>query len=164
MNKNVKKSLIVIAIVILLFIAVWLMYDAMKEKPVDSKQTNANLVDENTGLDNFINGLFENITSDKKEENKVEENTAKEDKTDNNEEKEKNEAQEAGTSGESVTSKEERAVELVKKEWGETEGLYFSNDAIDTEGRYIVSVHDRSTTNTLAFFIVDVDSGLVTKK
>lgn len=164
MNKNVKKSLIVIAIVILLFVAIWLMYDVVKEKPVDSEQTNANFVDENTGLDNFINGLFENVTSDKPEENKVEENIVKEDKTDNNEETEENDVQEAGTSGESVTSKEERAVELVKKEWGETEGLYFSNDAIDTEGRYIVSVHDRSTTNTLAFFIVDVDSGLVTKK
>lgn len=166
MNKTVKNSLILIAIVVVIFGIIWFAYDAVKEKPEDTKQVNTNLVDENAGLDNVINQLFENATpTDKGTENKVEENKIKDtDKNNKNEDNKKNEESEEQTSSESITSKEERAVELVKKEWGDTEGLYFSNDAIDSEGRYIVSVHDKSTTNTLAFFLVDVESGLVTKK
>ncbi len=165
MNKAVRNSLILIISMVLTFGIIWLIYDVVKGKPVDSEQTNANLVDGNAGLDNVINQLFENATvTDKVTENAVEENEIKDtDKKDDKNEEDEKESEEE-TSSESITSKEERAIELVKKEWGDTEGLYFSNDAIDVEGRYIVSVHDKSTTNTLAFFLVDVDSGLVTKK
>ena len=68
------------------------------------------------------------------------------------------------SSTESVTSKEQKAIELVKKQWGDTNGVYFSNMSIDSQGRYIVSVNDKRSTKTLAFFVVDVEKGTVTKQ
>ena len=65
---------------------------------------------------------------------------------------------------ESVTTREEKAVELVKKEWGSTDGVYFSNESIDAQGRYIVSVRDKMTTTSLAFYLVDIDKQLVTQQ
>lgn len=36
--------------------------------------------------------------------------------------------------------------------------------SIDSQGRYIVSVNDKRSTKTLAFFVVDVEKGTVTKQ
>lgn len=160
MDKTVKKSLIVIAIVIVIFGIIWLVYDMLKEEPVDSNVIDANLADENTGLDNIINELFDNVDTNESTENTVENVTEPDDNKDENEQ---NTNKNTSTT-ESVTSREEKAVDLVKKEWGDTNGVYFSNESIDTNGRYIVSVRDVRTTNSLAFFVVDVDSGLVTKR
>ena len=59
MNKTVKKSLIIIAIVIVVFIIIWFVYDMFKKDTVETN-SNSNLVDGNTGLDNIINDLFDN--------------------------------------------------------------------------------------------------------
>lgn len=169
MDKTKKKSLIIIAIVVILFIIVCLVYEEMKTEPVDANITNTSLVDENTGLDNIINELFEDVTTNEEVENEVEEeniqkedtNTNAENKGDENELEDK---EEDVSSTESVTSKQEKAINLVKKEWGGDDGVYFSNESIDSQGRYIVSVRDKGTTNSLAFFLVDVDKELVTKQ
>lgn len=160
MSKTKKKSYIIIAIVIILFIIICLVYETMKTKPVDANNTNTNLLDENTGLDNIINKLFDDVTTNEEVENEIEENIEKE-----NTNTENNEANNEDTSSsESVTSKQEKAINLVKKEWGGDDGVYFSNESIDSQGRYIVSVRDKRTTNSLAFFLVDVDRELVTKQ
>lgn len=165
MSKTVKNSLMVIAIVVVLFGIIWFVYDMFKKEPVDTN-VNANLTDGNTGLDNIINDLFENsivnetvedIVDDQK--NDTVENTDKQEdnKQDKNEEI-------ISSTTESVTTREERAIELVKKEWGSTDGVYFSNESIDSNGRYIVSVRDKKTTTSLAFYLVDVDKQLVTEQ
>lgn len=137
MNKTVKKSLIIIAIVIVLFAIIWLVYDMLKKDTVDTS-SDTNIVDGNTGLDNIINDLFENDMI----ENDVIGN-------------------EPDTT-EKTTSKEEKAIELAKKKWGSTSGVYFSNEGINSDGRYIVSVRDGKSTSSLAFYLVDVEKGLVT--
>ena len=158
MNKTVKRCLIIIAIVVVLFAIIWLVYDMVKSKPA-SAQVDTNLVDENTGLDNVINELFDNVIENEISENVVENNTQ------NHDEQTQNKQVNSSTSvTESHTSKEERAVELVKKEWGSSSGVYFSNDSVDEQGRYIVSVHDSKTTMTLAFYLVDLDKGTVTEQ
>lgn len=165
MSKTVKNSLIVIAIVIVLFGIIWFVYDMFKKEPVDAI-VNANLADGNTGLDNIINDLFENSVGNEIVENVVDnqknvivENTQKQD----DKKQDKNEGV-SDTSTESVTTREERAIELVKEEWGTTDGVYFSNESIDSNGRYIVSVRDKKTTASLAFYLVDVDKQLVTEQ
>ncbi len=171
MSKTVKNSLIVIAIVIILFGIIWFVYDIFKKEPVETK-VNANLADGNAGLDNIINDLFENTIENEVVENIVdnEKNTIvgntqkqenKDDKKDKNEDEEKDVTQ---STTESVTTREEKAVELVKKEWGSTDGVYFSNESVDSNGRYIVSVRDKKTTASLAFYLVDVDKRLVTEQ
>lgn len=164
MNKALRNSLIIILIIIILFAIIWLIYDNFKKEPVNANATNENLSDENTGLDNLINDLFENVEVNetnneiKQDENK--QNTNSQTSGTN----QKNEQKNTETTNESVTTKEEKAVNLVKKTWGESDGVYFSNMGIDNQGRYIVSVNDAGSTRTLAFFIVDVDKELVTKQ
>ena len=158
MNKTVKNSLIIIAIVVVLFGMIWLVYDMLKKEPVDTK-VNANLADENTGLDNIINDLFDNSQTNEQRENVTE----SEDITNSQKEENKTNGVSDGDI-ESVTTREERAVELVKKEWGSTDGVYFSNESVDSQGRYIVSVRDKKTTASLAFYLVDVDKQLVTQQ
>lgn len=161
MSKTVKNSLIIIAIVVVLFCIIWLIYDIFKKDPVDTN-ANANLADENTGLDNIINDLFDNVQTNEQIDNVTEnENVI------NSQEEDKQENKIGGVSDEtteSVTTREEKAVELVKKEWGSTDGVYFSNESIDAQGRYIVSVRDKKTTTSLAFYLVDIDKQLVTQQ
>lgn len=167
-SKNRKKaSYLIIAIVIILFIILCLAYDEMKLEPADANTVNDNLVDENKGLDNIINELFENVITNEEVENKNEdENTQKENSNTENKDdtNEQNEIEEDISSTETVTSKEQKAINLVKQAWGGDDGVYFSNESIDSKGRYIISVRDRGTTNSLAFFLVDVDRELVTKQ
>lgn len=63
-----------------------------------------------------------------------------------------------------VSSKEDKAIELVKKKWGSTEGVYFSNMAINSRGNYIVTVNDSITSKTLAFYEVDVENEMVKER
>lgn len=155
MNKTVKKSLIIIAIVIVLFAIIWLVYDMLKKDTVDTS-SDTNIVDGNTGLDNIINDLFENDVIGNEIENEVTENVT------SNSSKENDNTKNEPDTTEKTTSKEEKAIELAKKKWGSTSGVYFSNEGINSDGRYIVSVRDGKSTSSLAFYLVDVEKGLVT--
>lgn len=166
MSKSVKNGLIVIAIIAVLFAIVWFAYDIFKKEPT-SADVNTNLVDENTGLYNIINDLFENDVENKIEKNVVEEkkeNTVESSDTQNQNDKKQENKEVTTSTTESVTSREEKAIELVKKEWGSTDGVYFSNESVDSNGRYIVSVRDKKTTTSLAFYLVDIDKKLVTEQ
>ena len=85
-----------------------------------------------SGLDNIINELFDDVTENEEIENEVEEeNTQKENSNTENEENtneldnEENEIEEEDISStETVTSKEQKAINLVKKAWGGDDGVY----------------------------------------
>lgn len=62
MNNSAKKVIFIIVIVLILFGIIWLVYDLVKKEPADTKTDNTNFADENTGLDNIINELFDNVT------------------------------------------------------------------------------------------------------
>lgn len=160
MSKTMKKSLAVILIVIIIFVMLWLVYDMFKKEPADANTVDTNLADENTGLDNVINDLFENTVENKTDENIDKKNDIVADDDTKNEEKQ-NEHSET-TSG-SVTSREEKAIKLVQEVWGDLDGVYCTNMGIDNNGKYIVSVNSKDTA-VLAWYLVDVDSGLVTKQ
>ena len=162
MTKTIKVCLILLVIVIILFVIVFLAYDVFKEETVEVSE-NTNIVDGNTGLDNVINELFENVEVNETVESEEEttENTVS---TSTDENSEEDEEETEDDESDSVTSKEEKAVALVKEEWGSTDGVYFRNESIDSDGRYIVSVRDSSTTTALAFYYVDLSTGLVTEQ
>ena len=163
MNKTVRNSLIIIGIIIVLFGIVWIVYDMVKKEPADAT-IDMNLADGNTGLDNLINTLFENDIENEQEENVVQ-NEISDEKNQEDKDKDDNKGNAVtGSTTESATTREEKAVELVKKEWGTTDGVYFSNESIDSNGRYIVSVRDKKTTASIMFYLVDVDKKLVTEQ
>jgi len=156
MSKTKKNNLTVILLIIaVIFIISWIAYDAYKAEPADANVTDTNLADENTGLDNIINDLFENVDINSVDENDVEEGQ-------NETENEEDEISEEVPNG-SVTSREEKAVQLVKDTWGEDDSVYFYCQSVDNNGKYIVTVNKKDTT-VIAFFEVDVDNELVTKK
>lgn len=159
MEKTAKKSVLIILIMILLFVIIWFVYDSFKKEPANANAVTTNIKDKNSGLDNVINDLFEKADINEIDANLIG-NTIVDDNTNSTNETVTN----TGSSTTSVTSKEQKAVALVKKAWGDTDGVYFSNMSIDNQGRYIVSVNDAKTTKTLAFFKVDVDKELVTKQ
>ena len=159
MEKTAKKSALIILIMILLFVIIWFVYDSFKKEPANANAVTTNITDKNSGLDNVINDLFEKADINEIDANLIG-NTIVDDNTNSTNETVTN----TGSSTTSVTSKEQKAVALVKKAWGDTDGVYFSNMSIDNQGRYIVSVNDAKTTKTLAFFKVDVDKELVTKQ
>ncbi len=159
MEKTAKKSVLIILIMILLFVIIWFVYDSFKKEPANANAVTTNITDKNSGLDNVINDLFEKADINEIDANLIG-NTIVDDNTNSTNETVTN----TGSSTTSVTSKEQKAVALVKKAWGDTDGVYFSNMSIDNQGRYIVSVNDAKTTKTLAFFKVDVDKELVTKQ
>ena len=159
MEKTAKRSVLIILIMILLFVIIWFAYDSFKKEPANANAVTTNITDKNSGLDNVINDLFEKADINEIDANLIG-NTIVDDNTNSTNETVTN----TGSSTTSVTSKEQKAVALVKKAWGDTDGVYFSNMSIDNQGRYIVSVNDAKTTKTLAFFKVDVEKELVTKQ
>lgn len=158
MEKTAKRSVLIILIVILLFVIMWFVYDSLKKEPTNANAITTNTADRNSGLDNVINDLFEKADINEIDANLI--GNTIEDNTNTVNENVTN----TGSTTTSVTSKEQKAVALVKKAWGDTDGVYFSNMSIDNNGRYIVSVNDAKTTKTLAFFMVDVEKELVTKQ
>lgn len=90
----------------------------------------------------------ENVKTEKEEEEKVEEN--KED-----------EKEEEPVVEENSISSEDKAIELAKKEYGNSSDVYFRIEQIQSNGVYIVSVRDNETTKDLAWYTVDVNNGTV---
>ena len=66
-----------------------------------------------------------------------------------------------------MTPREEKAIELVKEEWkqnwGSLDGVSF-NVSVQNDGKYGVTVYDTTTTESIQFYIVDVDTEIVTEK
>ena len=65
---------------------------------------------------------------------------------------------------ESPKTSEEKAIDIVKKDWQENSDAEFSVEGIDGNGNYIVAVRDSKTTEALAFYTVNVTSQTFTKR
>ena len=165
MSKNTKKILGIVVIVILILVAIWVVYENVKPEPASVNISN-DLPDENVGIDNIINDIFENEVT-----NTVSNETVNEiiDKgTNKNEESNTNQVdkEDSETVSGTATTRKEKAIELAKEyyeeEYGSTEGIYFRYDSIYGDGRYIVIASSEG--RTVAFLFVDLKTGVVTKK
>ena len=71
------------------------------------------------------------------------------------------------TNGDTMTAKETKAISLVKKEWikkyGSTDDVSF-NVSIQNDGKYGVTVYDTTTTKSIQFYIVDINTEIVTER
>ncbi len=156
MNQKIKIA-IIIGVIISIFIISILCYEIFKTSPAAINETNT-FIDSNKSIDNMINNLFENdITSNNETqenqnivENKIENNinTSKTENTQDN----------LNANTQTTTSKEEKALKIAKNDWGEDSTVYFSNSGIDKNGKYIVEVHDSTTTETLTWYIIDIST------
>lgn len=104
---------------------------------------------------------FNEILSDKVEENNVNEEVVNEESN--------NIANEVSseTFEEEPKTEQEKAINIVKTDWtgnGNSQNVKFTSDGMDTNGRYIISVRDKDTTEALAFYTVNVSDKTFTKR
>ena len=90
-----------------------------------------------------------------KEENKEENKEEKEDTDKKEEQPEQPESEEVSASA------EDKAIELAKKEYGVTDGVYFRIEQTKSSDVYVVSVRDESTTAALEWYTVNISTGEV---
>lgn len=164
MSKMMRNSLIMIIIILLVFAIVCVAYQQFKSEPMNANNTKENILgDANTGLDNMLNEILkdeenteaENTVKNKEENvSNVESNTSKDDETEDEEENQ-------------MTPRESKAIKLAKeewkKEWGSLDDVSF-NVSVQSDGKYGVTVYDTTTTQSIQFYIVDVDTGIVKEK
>ena len=160
MNKTAKIILgIVIAIIVVVgaYFGVKYFFNTQEASNNNTNINNTNgsmaLVENNTVENNII------------ENNIVEDNTAKNEA--NNEiknetkviEENKNKVSSNNDSEIESDSDEEKALAIVKKDWGSTDGVYFKVQAIDANGNYVISVNNADTTQVMEWYTVNPKTG-----
>ena len=138
-----KKVIAVIVIFVLILAIIWIVYESVKPEPVSISATNE-LPNENMGLDNIINDIFENETNTTNE-NEIVNETAQ-----NNVDEDKK-------------TTENDAKKYYEEEYGSTDEIYFSCEEINGDGRYIVRVGTAGQGMNM-FLLVNIDNGKVTEK
>ena len=149
--KNKIKNVIIVIIFSLIFTICLIMILDRKNITIDEnliKIENENVVN-NTSNSNTVKE--ENIS---KNENAVSENTTSNiiGKEETNSEKEEDSSQ----------TKEEKAISLVKKEWGSEDDSVYFNIANKNGNKYTISVNSSETTEAIAWYDVDLDTEKVT--
>ena len=156
-----KNALIVAGIAIVILVAI-IIYEVFRTKPV-SEEMEVNMVkDPNSGLKNMINDLYDNVTEE--DENEIVNETQSEEVQNETVENE-GQTEENTSSSNATLSKEEQAIQMAMDQYGPSdEEIYFSVDAVDAEGRYIVSVHELETTFLMTSYVVDLEKQTVTEQ
>lgn len=162
MNKSTKNIFTLIVIGLLILGIAIAVYSHFKTEPMDANTSKENILDDaNSGLENFINDIFdenniENETSNNEKENAQVNNT----QTSN-----KPSVSDNTSIDNQTTPGEKKALELVKeawkKEWGNLNDVSFNNESIQSDGKYIVSVNDSQTTRVIRRYVVDTITGVV---
>ena len=141
-----KKQLIIVSILIIVAIlGVLLARTIMKELKVEPTVSN-NIVNKN--VNSVKNNVVNNTTNEINNENT---NSVENVVIDNPEpEKPKTDL--------------EKAIDIVKEDWGEDDTVYFAEDGKSTNGEYIICVRDKASTAERAWYWVDVINGTFTKE
>lgn len=164
MNKTAKIILgIVIAIIVVggAYFCVEYFFntqEASNNTNINNTNGNMALVENNT----VENNVIENDTAIENNviENSVEENTVdnEENNTVETEEVQKKVSSNNDSEIES-DSDEEKAISIVKKDWGSTDGVYFKVQAVDANGNYVISVNNEETTQVMEWYTVNPKTG-----
>lgn len=142
------KFMLVVAVVAMICVLSYAGKYYMDDK--EDTSSNGNSVNNVTVNQNKVN-----IDNNKIDENVVEENKDNENKTEGEDNKKEPTVEEVSLSN------DEKAIELAKKEYGTTDGVYFRIEQMQSNTVYIVSVRDTETTRDLAWYTVDVKNETV---
>ena len=156
----VNKKVVIISTVICIILVAGIIYISLN-KPYEEPEIEKEITETN-GVENKI------------QENVEKENTQVEEKVENTEKEENTEVQENKTEEPKVKEDkkepkseltgEEKAKELVKKEWGENDKtVYYYVEEQVSDDLYIISVRDAQTTEELSTYEVDNSAETVEK-
>lgn len=161
-NKKVKIAIIAVVILVLIFLAIILtvkLFNIRNNKKV-TPTINVNNVIENEISNNVVNESIQNNNIVDDNANEIVENTTSKNViVDNNNLSNSEEVSKEEIDSETMQNEEDnkaKAINIVKENWGEDSKVYFSFDSIDSNGKYIVSVRNKTTTEALAWYTVDV--------
>ena len=150
MNKNVKNIILIVLFIVVIAVILGVGYKIINKNENTIEEGNA-INETSQNMEINVNTATENVVNET--ENNVIENSTTENK------QEVNEVDKTEVMQESGANNEEKAINIVKKDWGTTDGVYFVTMGIDASGKYIVTVNDSNTTGTLAWYSVDVTTG-----
>lgn len=161
-----KKSKGIIIFLVILIIAIGAILGYTYGFNFERKQANTNQV----MAMNEVNK--ENVEENRIEGNVIEENTIQNEVTEekNNEvsepvveEKKQPETEVEGDNSETqADNDEEKAIAIVKKDWGDTTGVAFKVEQINANGTYIISVRNEDSV-ALEWYTVNPKTGKYTK-
>ena len=145
MNKTAKIILgIVIAIIVVVgaYFGVKYFFNTQEASNNNTNINNTNgnmaLVEDNTAKNEANNEIKNETKVIEENRNKVSSNNDSEIESD---------------------SDEEKALAIVKKDWGSTDGVYFKVQAIDANGNYVISVNNADTTQVMEWYTVNPKTG-----
>lgn len=160
-----KKSIIIgcLAIVIILVASIggtYYFYNNDKETNAEPSSMNENenfIVEDNNTNEN-------NVTENVAEENNNINNIVTQNTTDNevNEQNVTTQQNTVSTNNNSElesSSDEEKAIDIVKKDWGSEDGVDFKIQTTDSNGNYVVAVYNPDTSAVLAWYTVNPKTG-----
>ena len=164
MNKK-SKGIILFLVILIILVLVFLGY-TYAFNPNKNKSTNQI---------NVINNIVNNVNQSNAEENKVIENEVKneiitENKIEENKIVENKIVEtpsvstdiEGDNSETQADNDEEKAIAIVKKDWGDTSGVAFRVEQINANGTYVISVRNEDSV-ALEWYTVNPTTGKFTK-
>lgn len=149
-----KIITIIIIIIFALILAISLVMILDKKDPIDKELIS--IENENTNTTNIIKEDKDNNTI---ENNIIDDNTVDENTTSNIIGKEEKESEEENKN--SSGNNDEKAISLVKKEWGDSESSVYFNIENKNGTKYTITVRSSETTEAIAWYDVDVNTGKI---
>lgn len=151
MKSKIGTFILIVVIVAVAGVMIWFAHKIIVEQNGEFKPTN-----------NVTNDVNKNISNNtEKKENKVNNNVNNTNEENKTKEEQNNIASENKNTG---ATNEEKAINIVKQNWGNSDGVYFTTMGIDADGRYIVTVNDSTTTAIFATFAVNIETGEVAEQ
>lgn len=159
-NKKIVLVISIIAIIAVLIIVAFKIKSLKVTYTFEEVSVEANEFkkDETKKEENSIqSNEIEDQNSISNEENNLQGNKqSKDENKDQNEE-------DTGENKESQESRESKAIDLAKKEWGEDDSVYYTIDRIVGD-KYDICVRSKSTTESLAEYEVDIEKNTAVLK
>ena len=166
MKKGTKRVIGAVIAILLILVIAWLIYESVKPETVSIGATNE-IPNENMGITNKVDDLVENEIANTVKNEIANETTVNEVSGENNVDEENNNTSDSEVITGTNATREEKAVEIAKKyyekTYGSTEGIYFTYDSVNGDGRYRV-IAGTAGSSSNKFLIVNINTGEVTEK
>ena len=149
-----KATGILISIILIIIIFICIFVFGNNKENINTENVNENELVINNEVNEQENEVVENEILNE------EENTKIEDEKQNIVENTSN----TETFKESPATAEEKAINIVKEDWKQSNNVKVTVEGMNENGKYIVVVRDSNTTEALAFYTVDVSNKTFTKR
>lgn len=151
MNRETK--IVIILVIILAVVCGVIFFNKQENK---SQVTNSNTV-----LNETAQNVTEEILNQVENTNTFEENN---DKKEDNTNTIENNSSNTNSSEKTSENDSDRAIEMVKNEWGKDDNVTFKIDEQTEDGKYVVCVMETSTTRVIMWYNVDVKNNTIEEK